>query len=489
MEKAPRKKEKKPLRPRTLLLLMLCAAALAGAGLALLRHAPVILPERISTEKVLLLSRPGEEVASVAIAPREGAAYPLIRKGDTFVLAGEEDVKLRQSALDDMLLSLTELPAESVVLEDLSAEAALSPEVFGLSPARAVVTVTYSDGEKKKLLLGNRAPDDEKPQWYCMVEGDPRLFTVLEADGSAFLHEMEYMRDFAQPGINAGLLDRIEITGGKTVIFSYTPDGWRMEAPYRYPAAAVRMDALLSRIESMGFAALLGREEQVDLEALGLENPGITVKLTQAASVITGETAGGEQVTLPVPEKEYTLRIGGETGQSGVYVSWQGQVYKASNFLLGFWKDLDPEDYLLKTPVNLLVNQLSEVSFSAGGKTGTYEVRMVESVTENNRIAADEYGHTLYDCAVRRGGETRDMDAEAFLSWYTRLAGLSAEGRLPDGYKPTGESRGRIVIKSETAERVIAFYPYDALHDTLAVDGQALFYVQKSWLDSVTDLP
>ena len=114
-----------------------------------------------------------------------------------------------------------------------------------------------------------------------------------------------------------------------------------------------------------------------------------------------------------------------------------------------------------------------------------YEVRMVESVTENNQIATDEYGQTLYDMAVRRAGENGDMDTEAFAAWYRKLAALSGDGTLPEGFALSGESRATITLTNSHLTRTIDFYPFDALHDAMAVDGVALFYVQKERVDQI----
>ena len=114
---------------------------------------------------------------------------------------------------------------------------------------------------------------------------------------------------------------------------------------------------------------------------------------------------------------------------------------------------------------------------------------MVESITENNQIAVDEYGQTLYDLAVRRAGETEDMNAEAFAAWYQQLATLSGDGNLTEGFTLTGERQASILLKNDHLSRLIEFYPYDALHDALAVDGVALFYVQKDWLNRVMNAP
>ena len=489
MQKVPHKKTRQPLKGRTVLLIILCCAALAGAGLYLLRSQPTVLPPVTDSETLLLLSRPKEDISAIAVAPRDGMAYPLVRQGDTFVLLGQEDEKLRAGILDNLLISLSELPAETTVLQSFSEDQGLLLSAFGLDPAQARITVTYTDGEKKELRVGNLAPNEETPQRYCMVSGSDALYTILEADSVPLLRDMASLRDFVQPSLDGSLLDRVEITGQVEWALHYTPSGWQMDAPFSYPLSIPRTDALLNKIESMGFAACLGKAEKLNLKDYGLDAPALTITLTQAATVITGETAAGEQVSVPVPETVYTLRIGSETGKSGVYVQWQDQVFTASNFLLGFWKELQPLDYLLQTPVNLLVNDLNEVRFTLGGSTRAYQVRMVEQVTENNQIAVDEYGRVLYDCAVNRAGETQDMDAEAFLAWYTRLATLAGDGRLPDGWMPSGEKRAEITLINDHLTRTVTLWPYDALHDAIAVDGVALYYIRNTWLDEIGEAP
>ncbi len=485
MEKAPKKKARRPLRGRTVLALLLCACAVTGGAVLLLRSLPHGLPLPEEKETILLLARPAEEISSVVIAPRDSAAYPLVRKEGGFVLQGQENAELRASVMDEITLSLGKVPAEAVVLTELNPAQGLTKAAFGLEPPQARISIIYQDGETKELLLGDLAPNEDRPQRYCMIAGDPRLYTMLEADSTVFFHEMEYLLAFDQPSIDPSLLDSIDVTGGVVWQADYTPSGWLMEKPFRYPLSLTRMDALLNRIENMGFEALLGDEASVDLAAYGLDTPEVTVKLTQAATMITGETENGQQVAFPVAEREYLLKLGKDTGKSGVYLSWEGRVFKASNFLLGFWKTLNPRDLVLLNPINLQVNDLSEVSVAAPGISAAFAVRMVESIAENNQIATDEYGQTLYDMAVRRAGEANDMDAEAFAAWYTKLASLSGDGTLPESFTLSGESRATVILTNSHLTRAIDFYPYDALHDAMAVDGVALFYIQKERVDQI----
>ncbi len=468
-----------------MILLLLCVCIATGAAVIFVRSfftAPTV-PE--PGETAMLLPRPADEIVSVIVSPKDSAAYPLIRKDSGLVLEGQEDTPLRESVMNELMLSLGKVPAEAVALPELNPSQGLTAAAFGLEPPQARVEITYRDGEKKDLLLGDAAPNDTTPQRYCMLAGDPRVYTILEADCEVFFHEMEYLRDFDQPKIDASLLDRIEVSGSVIWRAEYTPSGWQMQAPVSYPLSIQKMDALLSRIENMGFEAYLGDEASMDLSAYGLEAPEVTVRIIQAATVVSGETAEGQQVSFPVSEREYVLKLGNETGKSGVYLIWEGGVYKASNFLLGFWKTLNPRGMVLSNPVNFQVNNLDEVGLSASGIARAYEVRMVESITENNQIATDEYGQTLYDMAVRRGGESEDMDAEAFADWYKRLAALSGDGALPEGFVLSGESRATITLKNSHLTRTIDFYPFDALHDAMAVDGVALFYIQKERLHQI----
>lgn len=490
MERVPKKKKGRSLRPLVLLGVMVFLGAAAGVGVWLIHRAPAALPPLPEREEAaLLFSRPTEEIASVTVTPRQGEPYTLLPREEGFVLQTEENTALRESAVKELRLSLDGLPAESVLRASLDPENGLDAAAFGLEPAAARVEVRYQDGETVTLLVGDMTPDEETPQRYCMRKGDPRLFTLLEADSAAFLREKDYLRAFDQPELDGSLLDRIEIAGGVNCVFRYDPSGWQMEAPYQYPAASARMEALLKKISGMGFSAYLGDAEKLPLSAYGLDDPAFVITLTQAPSVLTGPTADGGEISIQVAEKRYSLALGNAAKDSVLYALWEGGVYEASAFLLGFWQEIDPRDYLLRKPVNFLINDLSAVSFSRGGLKRGYEVRMVESITANNQIAVDEYGHTLYDCAVRRVGEKEDIDAETFLSWYTALAGLNADGDLPEGTECTGEPRGEIILENDHLTRTIRLYAWDALHDALWVDGTALFYVQKSWLDTLTDAP
>lgn len=483
MQKVAKKKPGKGVNGKKLALLMLLCILVAAGGLYLLRRSGALPPPADKPPKEALLLRPAEEIAAVTAENGDGG-FTLLRQGEEFRLLGREEMALRQDAVQAILNVCEEWRAEETVLDTGETNAVLSD--FSLDPPLLRVTVGYRDGQKTSLRIGAATPDDI-PRRYCMLEGDGRIFSVLSEDAEPFLRGKETLRAFTQPSLRADLLDRVTVTGDKTFDMHYTPSGWIMDAPFCYPLNALRVNALLANIESMGFDAYLGTAEEADAPALGLDEPALRVTLLQGASVVTGEDENGETVSVDVPPMLYELSIGRNDGDSALYVLWQGGVYRASRFVLGFWQEIDVDRMLLREPVNFLVNDLNRLSFTAGGKTAVYAVEMVESITQNNRIATDEYGRVLYDAEIRREGETAPMDAEAFLSWYQRLAAVKAAGTVPEDYMPNGRETCRVVIENDALERVISFTPYDDLHSAMAVDGVCRFYVTNAALQNVID--
>lgn len=485
MEKVSKKKPRRSIRKRTWLLLVLLAALITGSAIYFLRSSP--LPEPTRQEDPILLSRGSEEIQALGITTPEGESYPLVRGSDgAFYLLGQESMQLRSDVVDEMLSYAAAMTADSAVLD--TAVEAVQLADFGLSPLRARIVVTYQDGEKKELRIGNPLPQEEGLT-YCMLGGDSQLYTVLTSQIEPFFREAAYLRAFDQPDLRSDLLDRIDIAGDVTIGMYYTQTGWQMDNPYSYPLSTAQTDSLLSSIDEMAFEACLGEAEKLNLATYGLDIPALTITLTQAPTIVSGQTESGEEVSLSIPETRYTLYLGNETDQSGVYLLWDGMVYKASNFLLGFWKELTVDQLLLRQPVNFLVNNLSRVEVSSSDSHVFYDVQMVEAVTENNQIATDEYGETLYDVAVRKNGNTEDMDAEAFLSWYQQLAGIGMAGKLPDGFVPSGEPLLTLTLRNTEITRQIALYPYDALHHALVIDGVGIFYVETSFLETAQAAP
>ena len=97
----------------------------------------------------------------------------------------------------------------------------------------------------------------------------------------------------------------------------------------------------------------------------------------------------------------------------------------------------------------------------------------------------DENGNVIYDVNVSCNGQ--ETDSEAFAASYGRLCSLRMEDRLPVDYSlPQGEPLLTVeVMRNDGRQRTVTLWPLDALHDAVAVNGVALFRVEKGWAGSV----
>ena len=484
-----KQKGKKHIGKGWILLAVLVVLAGVAAALVMLEKAPADIPEEIvdeikKQEAVYVTRIPEGEIMALSVFPRDYTSYELQKNGDQMGMLPDLSLSLRQDVVEGILYAAGTMQANTVLgpMEELPATAA----EFGFDAPSLRYVITRTDGRKTEVMLGDLVPatEMEAEQYYCMADGV--VYTVLAEPCYPLYHNAEYLRSFHQPSLQSDLIDRIEVQGTLNMTLQYTPDGFVMETPVKYPVQSTKMDAMLTYIDRMAFEAYLGPQEENDLAALGLEEPRITVTITQAPSHLEGVTAEGESVSMDVGEITYTLHLGHDTGRSGVYVGWNGGVYKASNFLFGFWNEIEPEEFYSRTPMNFPVDRLQSVTVEAGGERTVYEVEMVEVIGEDNRIATDEYGQTLYDAQVKKNDEI--MNTAAFLNWYVQLNRMAVSG-IGERADKTGEPVAKLVIRTDATERTVVFRPYDALHVWLEVDGTAVFYTEKGVLSLLDALP
>lgn len=482
-----KQKHKKQLKKGWILFAAVLVLAGVVAGIVLLDRAPADIPEEIAqeikkAENVYVVHIPEEEITALSVFPRDYSAYELTVQDGKAGLLPDTSLPLRQDVVESILYAAGTLEA-SIVLGDAEALQA-TPADFGFDTPALRYVITRADGHETEVLLGDVVPETETEQYYCMANGV--IYTVLAEPCDPMFHHADYLRDFRQPSLQSDLIDRIEVQGSVNMTLQYTPDGFVMETPLAYPVQKAKMDALLGYIDRMAFEAYLGPMEENDLKALGLQEPLVTVRLIQAPSHVEGISAEGEEVSMDVGEIAYTLLLGHDTGQSGVYVGWRGGVYKASNFLFGFWKELKSEEFYSRTPMNFPVERLLSVAVETAGDKAHYEVEMVEVIGDDNQIATDEYGQILYDAQVKKNGEI--MDAATFMNWYVQLNKMAISG-IGERADKAGEPVATLVFRTDATERSVVFRPYDALHVWVEVDGTAIFYTEKDAISVLNTLP
>ena len=202
---------------------------------------PAAAPSFPETQALYLLNRNEEEIDALALRPRQGIAYPLVRTESGMRLLGQEDTPLREDVVEDLVGAAAQLEAHEKVADTAAEAVDLSD--FGLKDPQLRLTVTYTDGTRTELLLGDEVQHGEETLYYSMRSGDSWIYTVYSGLCEPFFHEAEYLRAFDQPKLQGDLLDRVEVSGAVELSLVYANGAWRMEAPWRYPAAQEKMDA------------------------------------------------------------------------------------------------------------------------------------------------------------------------------------------------------------------------------------------------------
>lgn len=482
MERVPRKEGKRPGKRFVLPLLLVVLLAAVAGGFLLLQKNPA-LPEAEPVQQHYLSRISEEDIQALLMAPQGKEAYLLVRTEEGMRLQGKEDMSLREDIVSDLLFAAGNVQADHVIGPETDVQG--DKKDYGLENPSLQLVLTDEQGEETEILLGNLVPQTEEKQYFALCGGV--LYTVLAEPVELLFHDAQYLRAFDQPRFQADLMDSIRVEGKETLLFTYTPDGFCMKEPFAYPVDKSKMDALLQNVERMAFEAYLGPAAQQDLAEMGLVQPEVTLTLTQAESILTGIGADGEQVSMNVAGKDHVLYLGKDIGDTAVYVLWEDGVYKASQFLFGFLKNLQAEAYLSRTPMNFSVDRLQRLTISTENTEAEYTIEMVEALTAENEIATDEYGQTLYDAAVKKNGQP--ADAEAFLRWYVQLNRLPVAGKVPDNQAFEAKEMGSLLLKTDALERRITFHSMDALHAVMAVDGEGHFYVEKANLSLLNECP
>ncbi len=457
MKEVRKRAPRKDIRPGRLCLLLAALTVAALGAVFLLRGQPETPPAPESAVKrVTLISRDANELTRIHVTPPSGEAYALIIENGEPTLEGDDDFVLHETRAQSLLTSAAHIEMEEALLD--TGEETVDLAAFGLSPARAAVEITYTDGQTVALSLGDAIPH-EALQYYCMAGGDDTLYAVSGEVWDAYSQERLFLHDVPLLDIQKDSIEAIAVAGEGAFSLALTTDGWYLETPRRYPADKQAMETLLTRLAGMRLSSFVCDASGAALAQYGLAPAARTLTLT-------GADAGA-----------LTLAFGNKASDTMVYCLYDGAVYQGTLFSMQFLSSLAPEALAQRSPVNYAVNVMTEFSLDVGSEKTVYSLSLAERVLENNEFETDENGNILYDVIVKKDGAA--VDTDAFLNWYAQFAAISGTGALPDGYVLQGAPLATVTLKSESASREVAFYTIDALNVALAVNGEAYYYAQK----------
>lgn len=464
-----------------ILLLILCAAV--GLALYLLTR-PRTYPDlpRAEDPTTSFSSRDVNEIARLTVQNGAGSRYTIVQAENSWRMEGVEDFVFSDTMLSDALSNAAVVLTSRTVL-DLKDNPSLTASDFGVTENGIRVDVSYTDGESLTFYIGSAVPE-ETPAYYFMVENDTRVFAISQDVHDTYSRAQMTLHSVTDPALSGELIDRITVTGDKPFTIERRMNGWYMTAPFRYPLSSAAVDSFLGKLEELRFATYETKAEKADLALYGLDTPRRTVTLDIADSIVTGYDENSQVIAeKSLDAYQLTFACGNDVNDVTFYCLYRGDIVRATHFSSGILLMQTHDTLISPAPFDFPTNMLSRLVWQQEKTITAYDITLTERLLENNAFETDASGNILYDVVVSRDGQA--VDSNAFLLFYQQLASLETLSPLPKNYTPAQEARLTVTLQYEDYTRTVAFYPYDALHDAVQVDGTFLFYVSNTWDDAI----
>ena len=142
------------------------------------------------------------------------------------------------------------------------------------------------------------------------------------------------------------------------------------------------------------------------------------------------------------------------------------------------WVSVLPVDIASKIFIGDYVWNVTELSFTAGGSTRTFDIKQKEESKDKESLAAEDFNVTL---------DGKEYDSERYRQFYSFLIGADAEEFALGETIPEGEPMAAIdyTEKYEGRTRKIEFYEYSAMKALVVIDGESKFFISKSYVETL----
>lgn len=469
-----RKHEKKKF-PRWGWLIIIISLTITTTFIYLLERK--VEPPKIETksERIDLLRLPVSDIASLTVYPTGGEKYTIVQKKQgQYHLESNPDYPLQAKTLDEMFDAVSSMVADSMVIKNIP-ETQL--QEFGVNEESLRFTITDKNKESSTWYFGYEL-NTEVPMRYLYQQGGSMYLTGINYPDICNFTVQEL---HPVPSINftPDIITGIQVVQGNHALRLIDENGmWFLTAPFKYPADKQAVDGLLQKIGDMRLAAFVEDASDQALTRYGFDMPRATITLNIADSTISVLSPEQQVVQQDrIAAHSNTFVIGNPIEGIGFYCLYEDMVFKATNLSMGFFMDMYAEDYTLKNPFNISLNVMKSMKLQRNGETTDYQFIIVEQILQNNEIATDEFGNTLFDMHVEKNGAP--IETSSFIADYTNLNHVRVDGILDDSKKINQENPLLLAeLEYETGRRTIAFYPYDALHAAVSIDGIICHYIE-----------
>lgn len=291
-----------------------------------------------------------------------GESFTFARLDDKWVLKGNEDVKLKQSAVEYLCIDLAGIYAQQCI-EDEATDIAK----YGLAEPAGAYTVTLSDNTSKTFYLGNQDPITGA--YYFKLADTDAVYTIYSAKGDSLSKGSAQYKDSDILDVDAENLSRIYMRNGSTVLDikkAVVKDGdkekitWNMVQPMNRECDLEPISKnIISKVSYITVSEFIDEGDE-RYAASGVNNPEATITLTDDDGV------------------SQTIYVGKADGESR-YIKTNNRVYLIAADSVSFI-DIDPFIYISKFISLENIDEVTKIEVTHGGAT---HVATIEGENDN----------------------------------------------------------------------------------------------------------
>jgi hypothetical protein len=273
-----------------------------------------------------------DRVESIAVS-RSGESIELVKDGLDWRIEQPRELQADTSTVAALLGGALALRAQSFATGErddprFDFDDPFLRVRFGLEPApgaasgeaaeeaAAARTVTLSIGAPTEIE-GEDDDDEQVAARYAVVEGEPAVYVVPEAELDDLEVDLFELRSKTLVSFDQAAVDRIELTaGGTTHELAKDAEGaWSLVAPATAAALDSEVNDVLWNLNYLGMEAIVAEwdgEPDVDLGAYGLDAPVLAVRAFAGDELLAGVSIGASAPPAEAADRP-GLAVGEET--------------------------------------------------------------------------------------------------------------------------------------------------------------------------------
>lgn len=452
-------------RSRNLLILVVVLILLGGGyALVSLSH-PGASDSGSDTQKTKLSVIDSKKIVSVTLNSSSGS-YTLVKNGDNWVDKADTSIKLDQTKAGGIITSFANIYADSVVDDNPS-----SLDEYGLKTPAVTASAVLDDGSSINFNLGDKAPGGA--EYYMMMKGDPKLYTISSTDGDNYMYTLSDIRDKTVLSFTTDTVNYIKITTpGQVVELKKLPGDtqaledsgygpWIMSMPYKgqYNAVESSAEGILQDLGAITINTFVD-DNPVDLSKYGLDKPSKEIDVIGSSGnfkIMFGNAADDGSVYFMTGNSKAVYTI----------AQTEADTFNETAFSL-----------VDKAPFSSSMADVKQITIENQGR------KDVIDITTTTTPAATEGGSPTVTEAVKING--KDIDTTKFQDFYQKLLSLNVEGENDKTITGSPDIKMTFVLGNGlNGQTVISYTPYNSDFYAVTKDGAADFLISKSQLQNV----